>query len=355
MKRFYDMIETDDCVIIYEDVRCDDHIPTSTPAHWKLPECPERTQVISAALREQSFASMLKFVTPTPATPDELCTIVIPAHYHTVKNAVANAKEMDRPTLYQYNGDVVITEGSHLAAQLAAGAVRDAVHTVLATYSEDKSKIKRAFCNMRPPGHHATCGKAAGFCLYNNVWFGAQEARKVMKQNYPNTSFPEGVEPRIAIIDWDVHHGDGTEDYVRRNMALPTFFASIHQDYKTNYPGTGKEKHTEMRNATIICHNIPVGGDDEEVRQYFERELIPKLTAWRPDLIFISCGFDAHVLDPVGKLAYSSQLYGWMTKQLVRVADECCGGRIISVLEGGYNMQALRESAVEHVQALLNL
>lgn len=349
MKRSYDLIETDDRVIVFEDTRCDDHIPTSTPTQWKLPERPERTQVISAALKAQPFASMLKFVTPTPATPDELCSFVHPSHYHTVQNTVANAKEIDGPTLYQEDADVVITEGSHLAAQLAAGAVRDAVYTVMAP-----GKIKRAFCNMRPPGHHATCGKAAGFCLYNNVWFGTQVARKVMKENYPNSSFPDGVEPRIAIIDWDVHHGDGTEDYVRRNALLPTFFVSIHQDYKTNYPGTGKEKHTEIQNSTIICHNIPVGGGDTEVRQYFEQDLIPKLSAWKPDLIFISCGFDAHKLDPVGKLAYSSQLYGWMTKQLVKVADAYCGGRIISVLEGGYSLQALQESSVEHVKALLN-
>lgn len=348
MKRSYDLIEPDNSVIIFEDERCNDHIPSSTSIEWKLPECPERTQVISAVLKEQSFTSLLKFVTPNPVTSEELLTIVDPKHYYIVQNTIDNIKEI--PAIYQNDPDVVLTKGSQLAACLAAGAVKDAVHMII-----KPNGYKKAFCNMRPPGHHATCKKASGFCLYNNVWFGVQEARKIMKLNYPNSSFPENVEPRIAIIDWDLHHGDGTEDYVRRNAKLPTFFVSIHQDYKNNYPGTGREKHIQIQNSTIICHNIPIGGGDSEIHSYFKQDLIPELQKWKPDFIFISCGFDAHHLDPVGKLSYSSQLYGWMTKQIVKVADEHCGGRIISVLEGGYNLQALRESAVEHVKALLNL
>lgn len=332
-------------VAIFEDKRCDQHIPIEVPEEWRIVECPERTQVISQALHTQDFTPMLKFLTPTAASENEIVSIVHQKHYNTVRNAILKSKESGIPTLVNHNPDVIISEGSCLAAQLAVGAIRDAVNLVITS-----DNIKKAFCNIRPPGHHATAKQSSGFCLYNNVWFGVQEARKSLKEFYP--IFLQR-EPRIAIIDWDVHHGDGTEDYVRRNSELHTFFCSIHQDYKTNYPGTGKEKNNKIDNSIIICHNIPIDGGDFEVKAYFNESLIPQLIDWKPDIILISCGFDGHNKDPLGKLNYSSQLYGWMTEQLVKVANKTCAGRIVSVLEGGYNLEALKESAIEHVRALI--
>ena len=162
-------------------------------------------------------------------------------------------------------------------------------------------------------------------------------------------------EPRIAIVDWDVHMGDGSMNFVLQNTELFTYFVSIHQKFNSQWPGTGKECHKYRKNSVIICHNIPVGGGDDHVKDYFDSQLTNDLTNWKPDLILISCGFDGHELDPIGRLQYSSQLYGWMTNKLVQVANQCCHGRIVSVLEGGYSMKALAESSVEHVKALLEL
>lgn len=341
MKRSYEYLEMESKVAIFEDERCENHLPKIVGKPTHLPERPDRTIEISKALREAPFVEKLKFVNPTPATDAELLSIHKPEHIAHIGNQVAKAKGHDGVELVNHCSDVIVSEGSDIAARCAAGAVRDAVLLVLSP-----DYIKRAFCNVRPPGHHSQCHKAAGFCLYNNVWLGAQTARKYLKDT-------NGKEPRIAIVDWDLHHGDGTEDFVRRYPELYTYFVSIHQDHKTNYPGTGKESKKYRNNSILVNHNIKCGSGDKEVKEYFNDTLIPDLKEWKPDLIMISCGFDAHTLDDIGHLKYSSELYGWMTKQLVEVADEFCGGKIVSVLEGGYNLRALREASVLHVQAML--
>lgn len=331
-------------VVIYEDLHCENHLPTIEGATHNLPEVPMRVRTISEALHKAEFSSSLRFVSPEPATDEDLRSIHKASHLYTIKEAVKFAEDSDGYRMVNHDADVVVSKGSDSAARFAAGAVREAVRTVLSPGVE-----KRAFCNVRPPGHHAHHDKASGFCLYNNVWFGAQEARKFMTEVL-------GIrEPRISIIDLDVHHGDATQGFVLRNTELATFFVSIHQKFSSQWPGTGKECHKLRKNSVIICHNIPVGGGDDHVKDYFDSQLINALTAWKPDLILISCGFDGHELDPVGQLKYSSQLYGWMTRKLVEVANQCCQGRIVSVLEGGYSMQALAESSVEHVRALLEL
>jgi acetoin utilization deacetylase AcuC-like enzyme len=333
-------------VAIFEDRHCEDHIPSLEGRPNPLPETVERVQVISEALRKADFSSQLRFISPEPATDEELELIHKVTHLARIRTTVEKAAVHDSFMYVDKDPDVAVTKGSNIAARYAAGSVRDAVRTVLSPGVE-----KRAFCNVRPPGHHACSNKAAGFCLYNNVWFGAQVARQFMIDTL-------GVkEPRVAIVDWDVHHGDGGQAFVlqQENLKLHTYFVSIHQKFNTQWPGTGKECRKVRQNATVICHNIPVGGGDDHVRDYFDAELINDLTQWKPDLILISCGFDGHELDPVGQLKYSSHLYGWMTRKLVGVANQCCHGRIVSVLEGGYSMQALRESSVEHVKALLEL
>lgn len=326
-------------VAIFEDPRCQNHIPIT------LPERPERTVEIGNALKESSFSESLLFFAASEATTEELQSIHRQEHIAHVANQVEKARKNKGVEFVNCNSDVIVSEGSDTAARCAAGAVRDAVLKVLSP----TENIKRAFCNVRPPGHHSHCHKSAGFCLYNNIWFGAEIARKHLK----DALLIVDREPRIAIIDWDLHHGDGTQDFVLRNTELYTYFVSIHQNYKTNYPGTGKESKKNQKNSVIINHNIRSGGGDIEVKEYFNDILIKDLTEWRPDLIMISCGFDAHTLDSIGSLEYSSDLYGWMTKELVKVSEETCGGKIVSVLEGGYNLKALREASVFHVQSML--
>lgn len=329
-------------VAIFEDTHCEDHIPGVEGRPNPLPETADRVRVISEALRKTEFSSQLRFISPEPATDEELELIHKVTHLARIRTTVEKAAANDSFMYVDKDPDVAVSKGSDIAARYAAGSVRDAVRTVLSPGVE-----KRAFCNVRPPGHHACNNKAAGFCLYNNVWFGAQIARQFMIDIL-------GIkEPRIAIVDWDVHHGDGSQAFVLANPELFTYFVSIHQKFNSQWPMTGKECRKVRQNATVICHNIPVGGGDDHVKDYFDAELINDLTRWKPDLILIS--FDGHELDPIGQLKYSSQLYGWMTKKLVEVANQCCQGRIVSVLEGGYSLQALRESSVEHVKALLEL
>ncbi len=342
MKRSNEYLEMKSKVIIYEDAICEGHLAVEDVrgrSKYMLPERPDRVRVISEALHAAPFVDDLIFTSPTAATVDELKSIHNEYHMQTVENAVFAARDSGDPRMVNNDTDVIVTRGSQDAALVAAGAVRDAVHQVLGP-----SYIKRAFCNVRPPGHHAHCHKAEGFCLYNNIWFGAQMARKYLR----NTR----ADPRIAIIDWDLHHGDGTQDFVMASSDY-TYFVSIHQNYMTQFPQTGRECRKEIGNSIVICHNIPVNGGDEEVKKYFDTELIDDLTAWKPDIILVSCGFDAHTLDDIGRLNYSSRLYGWMTAELVKIADKCCGGRLVSVLEGGYNLRALREASVEHVGAML--
>lgn len=342
-------------VAIFEDVHCENHLPTVDGQKSPLPETPERVQVISKALKGSPFSNKLRFISPKPATNEELLLIHKDIHIRTVENAVAKARDSECMQFVDHDSDVIVTEGSDIAARYAAGAVRDAVRLVLSSTSEKEESEKlerRAFCNVRPPGHHSKCHGASGFCLYNNVWFGAQIARKYFIEVLGKDN------PRIAIVDWDVHMGDGTYDFVtdnKDNHNYYTYFVSIHQQWDSQFPKTGKECWKHSRNSVVICHNIPEGSGDKEVKAFFNNnKLTDSLMEWKPDLILISCGFDGHTLDPIGNLNYSSGLFGWMAEQLVKVADKCCDGRIVSVLEGGYSMQALRESSVEHVKALVN-
>jgi len=337
MKRSYEYLEMNiNKVAIFEHAECGKHLEGLNV----LPERPARTETISEALHNAPFIEFLEFKSPKPVTKEDLLSIHSTDHVDTINEHIQTATDIGRSYMVNRDSDVIVTEGSDTAAAHAAGAMRDAVKLV---YSD--SPINKVFCNVRPPGHHAHRHKAEGFCLYNNVWFGAMEARKLLEK--------QGIAaPRVAIIDWDLHHGDGTQHFVLNNTELSTFFVSIHQTYNSQFPMTGKEWKKERDNTISINHNIKPGGGAVEIQEYFDT-LIPELREWKPDIIFISCGFDAHELDTIGLLKYSSKLYGFMTRKLVSVADDLCNGRLISVLEGGYNLQALSESSLEHVAALI--
>jgi acetoin utilization deacetylase AcuC-like enzyme len=243
-----------------------------------------------------------------------------------VRGALASVPEQGWAHL---DGDTVMSPGSGEAALRAAGAVTAAVGAVLT------GELKNAFCAVRPPGHHAERDVAMGFCIFNNVAVGAAEARAV-----------HGL-ARVAVMDFDVHHGNGTQHLFDHDPGL--FYASTHQ--MPLYPGTGARSERGVGN---IC-NAPLqpGAGSEEFRAAMEETVLPAIEAFRPELIMISAGFDAHRRDPLAALEFETEDYHWATARLCALAESCCGGRVVSTLEGGYDLQALGESAAAHLAALL--
>jgi acetoin utilization deacetylase AcuC-like enzyme len=226
------------------------------------------------------------------------------------------------------DADTVVSPGSREAAMRAVGAVTAAVDAVIA------GEGRNAFCAVRPPGHHAEPDRAMGFCLFNNVAIAALQARE------------HGLR-RIAVVDFDVHHGNGTEAFFAAEPDL--FYASTHQS--PLYPGTGHRSHTSP--GRIV--NVPLarGRGSDAFRAAYTGNILPALEAFEPEFLIVSAGFDAHANDPLADLNLVEDDYDWVTGELCRVADAACGGRIVSALEGGYDLDALAASCAAHVAALM--
>ena len=225
------------------------------------------------------------------------------------------------------DADTTLSPGSIRAARLAAGAVTQAVRAVA------NGETDRAFCAVRPPGHHATPDTAMGFCLFSSVAVGARVAQSL------------GLN-RVAVVDFDVHHGNGTEAAFAADETL--FLGSIHQS--PLYPGTGPESFTGVGN---ICNaSVPPHAPSPLWRRQFEMRIIAALDAFRPDLVMISAGFDAHRRDPLAHQSLEAEDYGWATRAVVEAAKPTARGRVVSSLEGGYDLEALGRSAAAHVRAL---
>ncbi|MDX1352371.1 MAG: histone deacetylase family protein [Thiomicrorhabdus sp.] len=233
------------------------------------------------------------------------------------------------------NGSVEVSEDIHLsreslnAARHAVGAVLDAVDAVVL------GKAQRAFCNVRPPGHHAEYNESKGFCLFNNVAIGAAYAM----QKY-------GLQ-RVAIVDFDVHHGNGTEDFVRREPRAFLISSFEHPLYPYSEP--------ESDIANMVKMPLSKFAKSEDFQQAWLEKGLPALDKFAPELIIISAGFDAHALDPLGNLQLHESDFVWITQQIIQLANKHCQGKIISVLEGGYDLGALRVSATEHIKTLFEL
>jgi acetoin utilization deacetylase AcuC-like enzyme len=235
-----------------------------------------------------------------------------------------------REGLVRIDADTVVSPGSFEAAFRAAGGAVQATDEVMT------GQVGNAFVAMRPPGHHAERAQAMGFCLFNNAAIAARRAQR-----------RHGAE-RVGIVDWDVHHGNGTQDIFWDDPSV--LYCSTHQ--MPLYPETGAASERGAH-GTIVNVPLAAGDGGEAFRDAFERAILPRLNDFGPDLIVISAGFDAHWRDPLANLNLTEADFAWATKRLMDLADRHCAGRVVSVLEGGYDLEGLAKSAAAHVDSLM--
>ncbi len=289
------------------------HAPPS-----RHPEAPARLSAVTDALADSDLD--LEVLEAPLIARDDLALV------HTDRYLAALAGAVPTQGARPLDADTWLSVGSSRAAERAAGAGAEAVRRVA------RGEAQRAFCAVRLPGHHAGAETPMGFCLYSNVAIGARVAQA------------EGLK-RVAVVDFDVHHGNGTQDLFERDPDL--FLASIHE--APGWPGTGDPSETGVGN--IANATVPPYAPREAWRRAFEG-LMAKVDAFGPDLILISAGFDAHARDPLAEQQLEAEDYAWATRAVVSVANARAGGRVVSSLEGGYDLSALGESAVAHVRAL---
>lgn len=289
------------------------------PGH---PERAERIRAILRALDAAALPELRRREAPEATLEDIARAHPEPYPSRTLARIPAAGRDYLDP-------DTVVSPGSRTAALTAAGGAVAAVDAVLA--GEDRT----AFCCLRPPGHHAEPARAMGFCLFDNVAIAALRARHV-----------HGI-GRIAIVDFDVHHGNGTQAIFWNDPE--TLYVSTHQ--WPLYPGTGRRSETGVAN-NVLNVPLPPGTDGEAYRAAVEAEILPRLDAFAPELVLVSAGFDAHARDPLASLALVEEDFAWMSERLVEVARRHARGRLVSVLEGGYDLEALAASALAHVRVL---
>lgn len=297
---------------------CYDH--DAGPLH---PEQPLRLEAINNQLISSGLDYVLRHYDAPLVTRDQLLR-VHDADYIERVYALAPGEGMGS---VEVDGDTVMSSGTLRAAERAAGAGVLAVDLVMS------GAANPAFCAVRPPGHHAERQTAMGFCLFNNIAVAAAHALDA-----------HGLD-RVAIVDFDVHHGNGTEDIFRAEPRV-LFCSSFQHPF---YPFTGHEKET----ANLVDIPLPAGAGSKEFRAGVEDHWLPHLDAFKPQMLFISAGFDAHVADDMSSLQLTDDDYEWVTKALVDVATRHCEGRIVSMLEGGYEPGVLARSVVRHLNVLL--
>ncbi|MFL5255007.1 MAG: histone deacetylase family protein [Rhodopila sp.] len=288
------------------------------------PETSERLRTVLAALETEEFGMLLRESAPK-ATIEQLSR-VHPRDY--VEAILAIHPDLGEPV--HLDGDTVMSAGSAEAASRAAGGACMGVDAVMEGWA------RTVFVAVRPPGHHAEPNKPMGFCLFNNAAVAALHARA-----------HHGIE-RVAVVDFDVHHGNGTQAMFAADRSL--FYASSHQH--PCYPGTGEAWERGVADNIL---NVPLRPRDgsAQFRAVWSETIIPALDKFAPGLLIVSAGFDGHVADPLAQLRLETNDYAWITEQLLGVADRHCGGRLVSVLEGGYDLNALAASAVVHVRTLM--
>ncbi|TLM79402.1 histone deacetylase family protein [Microbulbifer harenosus] len=285
------------------------------------PESPARLDAIQDQLLSSGMEYVLRFFDAPQATREQLRRV------HTAEYIESIFNRVPRQGIEILDEDTRMCPHSLTAALHAAGAGIDAVDRVMS------GEIHSAFCAVRPPGHHAERDKAMGFCLFNNIAIAAAHARE-----------HHGLE-RVAILDFDVHHGNGTEDFVagREGYLLCSSFQSPY------YPFTG----TGNLPDNIVNTPLEAGAGGDALRQLVQQEWLPALEQFKPQMLFISAGFDGHIEDPMAQLRFREEDYFWVTERLREYADCNCEGRVVSMLEGGYALSALGRSVVAHLKGLI--
>lgn len=298
-------------------------------ATYDHPECPGRTEEIREMIVDSQFFVHLELVYPQPA---EIETI-LPIHPRRYLDKLRKASE-DGNYWFGYE-DTFINKFSYDTALLSAGGAIEGVRLVLSGRSD------HAFCSIRPPGHHASEEQGMGFCLINNIAVAARYAQK----RY-------GLE-KVLILDWDVHHGNGTQKIFEEDPSV--FYLSIHEHPTFIFPGTGRRWETGTGRGKGYTLNIPLppGAGDREYIHSMETQVIPAIKSYAPDLILISAGFDAHQEDPLSDMKVTEKGFRTMTSLALKASQEYSTGKVVSLMEGGYNLHALKESVRAHIEALI--
>ena len=319
---------------------------TTGPHH---PERPDRIRAVWRAVREsglldlpdpwpnfqidlgvipQAAVRLASLGPPQPAPDEAILAVHTPEHLARVRRVcAAGGGVLDL-------GDTPIGANSCDIARLAAGAVLRCCDAVIT------GEVRRAFAAVRPPGHHAEPDRAMGFCLFSNVAIGARHLQR-----------RHGI-GRVAIVDFDVHHGNGTQAAFEDDPAV--LFISLHQDPRTLYPGSGHAWEKGVGAGEGFTLNIPFrpGADDTDYLNAIEGQVLPTLDRFGPEALMLSAGFDAHLEDPLAQIQLSEEGFERITRSLVQFADARCQGRVVSALEGGYNLRALGRGVVRHLVAL---
>lgn len=290
------------------------------------PESPQRLTVIVTRLREKGLFAQLVTLTPSPPSSEWLTTI------HTSQYVERVRRSCQEGVKYLDSMDTPISPKSYEVAVTAVAGVLLAIDGVM------EGKFRNAFCAIRPPGHHALKERAMGFCLFNNVAIGVRYIQKKYKLS------------KVLIADWDVHHGNGTQAAFYDDPTVLYF--SIHQ--YPFYPGSGSEKEKGTGKGFGYNINVPLkaGCGDKEYKKAFELRLRPKAMEFNPDFVLISAGFDAYKDDPLGGMNVTTKGFAELTKIVKEIAEKCCDGRLVSLLEGGYNLDGLANSVEAHISVL---
>ncbi len=293
------------------------------------PECPARLLAIYRGLEEADLISKVRPIKASRADQEWIENV------HSIKLIMRfeeachwGMSELDHP-------DNKICRETFETAMLAVGGILDTVDLMLG------GEIDNAFCSVRPPGHHAEVNKVMGFCYFNNVAIAARYLRRKWKLQ------------RIGIVDFDVHHGNGTQNIFLDDPSV--FYYSIHEHPSFAYPGTGREFERGSGEGYGFTLNSPAlpGWGDEEYKTLLGRDLLPAFEEYKPEVILVSAGFDAHADDDMSDIKLSTECFSWIMENIVGMADEYSGGRVISILEGGYSLDRLPELARNHVEILL--
>ena len=290
------------------------------PGH---PERADRMRAVEQALEDERFALLQRVEAPEGTLAQvELC--------HPAAYAQAISEASPQEGLVQIDADTIMSPGTLAAVLHGVGGAVHAVDEVMSGH------VSNTFSAMRPPGHHAESDKAMGFCFFNNAAIAARHAQKA-----------HGAE-RVAIVDWDVHHGNGTQEIFWGDASV--LYASTHE--MPLYPGTGAPSE-RGEHGTIVNAPLRAGDGTDVFRDAFESAILPRLDDFRPDLVIISAGFDAHWRDPLANINLKEADFAWATQKLMAIADRHAGGRLVSILEGGYDLEGLSKSTAAHVMALM--